>query len=331
MRRFLGAAAGYACVLLVALLTAEFVSSSSPIPLLVPLNLLAYGPYWLLLLGVSARHGPLSFRTHYLFGALIGLGTESFVTKVVWGHPESWQPVLPMLGGFGSYELFFLVLVYHPVFSCAVPFLLCRHYLGLPQPVRLADRPRRLMLAGLPVVAGLLLALGQSPGMVAVAFAVNAVVLTLVVAAFRALGRPPSFRLPRWLLVALVAVAVAVDAVNLPRRFVPGPVTLGVTIVLIALVVLLVVRSVRVDGRESRAVTPHLPGFTWRGYLGYLGYFAVALAVSYAPVLVLGDVWRVVAIALACLGGVVGNAYLVVTIVRLFRYSLQPSERGARA
>ncbi|MBO0827296.1 MAG: hypothetical protein J2P24_05890, partial [Streptosporangiales bacterium] len=67
MRRFFGAAAGYACVVVVALLTAEFVSSSSPIPFVVPLNLLAYGPYWLVLLGVAARVGPLSFRTLYLF------------------------------------------------------------------------------------------------------------------------------------------------------------------------------------------------------------------------------------------------------------------------
>lgn len=331
MRRFLGAAAGYACVLLVALLTAEFVSSSSPIPLTVPLNLLAYGPYWLILLGVSARVGPLSFRTHYLFGALIGIGTESFVTKVVWGHPESWQPVLPMLGGFGSYELFFLVLVYHPVFSCAVPFLLCRHYFGLPHPAWLPTRPRRLILAALPVVAGLFLSLGQSPATVAVAFAVDAAALTTVVAAFRALGRPPSFRMPRWLLAVLAAVAAAVDAVNLPRRYVPGPVTLGVTVVMLAVVVLLVFRSVRVDSREPRVQPPHPAMFTWRGYLAYLGYFAVALAASYAPVLLLGDAWRVVTIGLACLGGVAGNAYLVVTVVRLARYSLQPAERGARA
>lgn len=36
-------------------------------------------------------------------------------------------------------------------------------------------------------------------------------------------------------------------------------------------------------------------------------------------------------IGLACIGGVAGNAYLLVTIVRLFRYPPQPAERGARA
>ncbi|MBO0892218.1 MAG: hypothetical protein J2P14_14980, partial [Acidothermales bacterium] len=224
-----------------------------------------------------------------------------------------------------------LVLVYHPVFSSAVPFLLCRHYFRLPHPAWLPDRPRRLILAALPVVAGLLLSLGQSPVSVALAFAVDAAVLTLVVASFRALGRPPSFRMPLWLLAAFVAVAVVVDAVNLPRRFVPGPVTLGVTVVMLAAVILLLVRSVRVDSREPRVQPPHPAMFTWRGYLGYVGYFAVALAVSYAPVLLLGDVWRAVVIGLACVGGVAGNAYLVVTIARLSRYSLQPTERGARA
>lgn len=317
MRRFFGGLFGYACVLLVALLTAEFVSGSSTIPVIVLPNLMAYVPYWLVFLGVSARAGPLSFRTHYLFGALIGLGTESFITKVVWGHPQSWTPVLGMLGGFGIYELFFLVLVYHPLFSCAVPFLLLRHYLGLPQSAPMSDRWRRMALALLPVAAGLFLSLGRRPTEVAIGFVINTAMLVAVLAVFRGLRRAPSFRLPIWVMGVLIALIMAVAAINLPQRHMPSSLTLMITLVGVGLLILLVVRSVAIDKRVPAEPVPHTPTFSWRGLLSYLGYFAVVLAAFYTPVLVLGDAWRTVTIGLACLVGVAGNVYLASSVIRM--------------
>lgn len=90
MRRLAGPLLGGLLPSYAALLSAEYVSSS-PVALLVGFNVLAYVPYYIVLLAVIGRAGPLSVRSLYLFGAVLGLGTESFITKVAWAHPAGWH------------------------------------------------------------------------------------------------------------------------------------------------------------------------------------------------------------------------------------------------
>lgn len=247
IRRLAGPALGGLLPGYAALLSAEYVSSSSPIPLLVGFNVLAYLPYYVVLLAVITRAGPLSGRSLYLFGAVLGLGTESFITKVAWAHPAGWTPVLGQAAGFGLWELAVLVFTYHPLLSVLVPVMLCGDIFGLPRSWVLAPRTRRRLLAALPVLTGAFAAFaGQPPVMAGAALAVNAVTMTILVAAWRRWGTPPRRVAAPWL-VAAVACGAGFAAAALGVRYTPAPGTLLATIAVLVLLALAFARSVRRD------------------------------------------------------------------------------------
>jgi hypothetical protein len=246
----------------------------------------------------------------FIFGALLGLGTESFLTKVVWGHPEHGHPFGAVIGGFGVWELFWTVFTYHAVMSAAVPFALCSYYFGLPTPAGFQPKPLKRVLIAIPIVTGALAALtGQPPVLVVGAFVLNVGLLTIVIAAFRRWPANPTFRIGRvgWALVLLVLVGYA--GVSLPYRYIPAPLTLTVTAVLLILLVVAFVRSARLDWERPRSA-PTEPAFTWGGYFRYLAYFFVALGVAYALVAAIG-VWGYIAAYIATvLAAIAGTLFL---------------------
>jgi hypothetical protein len=334
MRRRAGPLLGGLLPVYAALLSAEYVSSSSPVPLLVGFNVLAYVPYYVVLLAVIARAGPLSVRSLYLFGAVLGLGTESFITKVAWAHPAGWAPVLGQAGGFGLWELAVLVFTYHPLLSVLVPVMLCGDAFGLPRRWPLAPRTRRLLLAALPVLTGAFAAFaGQPPTVAGAALAVNAVTLTALVAAWRRWGTPPRRIAAPWLAVA-VACGAGFAAAALPVRYLPAPGTLLATIAVLVLLALAFARSVRRDavtrsaasqppagtppsGEPAAGERPAPPvSFTWRGYLTYLAGFAVVSLACYLLLTLSGGPGRVVVALLALAGGIAGTGYLLACMAR---------------
>jgi hypothetical protein len=339
MRRLAGPLLGGLLPVYAALLSAEYVSSSSPVPLLVGFNVLAYVPYYIVLLAVIGRAGPLSVRSLYLFGAVLGLGTESFITKVAWAHPAGWAPVLGQAGGFGPWELAVLVFTYHPLLSVLVPVMLCGDAFGLPRGWPLAPRARRLLLAALPVLTGAFAAFaGQPPAVAGAALAVNAVTLTALVAAWRRWGAPPRRIAAPWL-AAAVACGVFFAAAALPVRYTPAPGTLLATIAVLVLLALAFARSVRRDAvpraaastppastppagepaaREPAAGEPAAPpvSFGWRGYLTYLAGFAVVSWACYLVLTLAGGPGRVVVALLALAGGIAGTGYLLACVAR---------------
>lgn len=311
------AVVGYVLILVVGLLGAEYVSSSSPIPLLVPFNFLGYFPYYLAILAFAAAVGGLSFRSYYLLGAFLGLGMESFVTKVVWGHPDAYQPFSPVIGGFATWELFWLVLTYHPAFSVATPFMLASHYLGMPAARPLSTVPRRAMLAVLPILTGMLAAMAsQPPQLVLAAFAVNAAVLAILLGLYRWIGARPRVKPGPvgWALVLVVGVGFA--AVNFPQRYVPPLPTVAATVLALAVIALLAWRSIRLD-RARPAPQAQPPGFRWRGLALYPAYWVVVEAVLYAGLTAVGDLRYVVILGCTVLAAVAGVVFLLVSAVQL--------------
>jgi hypothetical protein len=316
----------YALVLYVGLLCAEYVSSSTPVPVVqpessfVPINILAYGPFYLVLLLMSARWGPLSFRTYYIFGALLGLTTETAITDVVWGHNETLKPILGVVGGFGIWEVTFLVFTYHPVFSTAVPFLVLGHYFGLAVPALMGSRTKAIVVYGLPVYTAIVWASGSKPVWLgALAAGANAAILTVLIASNRRFGARPRFvygPLSWALVIALIALIWIVGVVG---RYAPAPPTLIATLIGIGLLAWLSVRSARLDSAKPHQ--PADPMFAWRPYFLYLVYFsAVFLALLGVLGLVVGASQPVgdgLFLVFELIPGVLGTIYLIVIALRV--------------
>lgn len=316
--RWAGSLLGYALVLIVALLSAEYVSGSTPIPLLDWHNLAAYWPYDLALLSLGALV-PLSGRSHYLFGVLLGLGTETLLTKVAWGHGDQFQAIGPIVGGFALWELGWLVLTYHALFSITIPFMLCGHYFGLPTARRVPDWPRRAMLVALPLTTGVEAAFGsQPPELVSLAFAVNAALLTLLIAVWRRWGKKPRWKRRKLGWAILLGWAAAFAALLLGDGYRPPLALLLVTLVCIGLAAILVWLSVELDRRTQPPATGVRPSFTWYGYAAFLASWIGVEGISYGGLLLLGQARFFVILALttiAGVGGVIGFGWCVMQVV----------------
>lgn len=324
-RRVVGAALGLALFAYTALLCAEFVSNSAPAPLLIGYKLLAYVPYYVLLLALIGRYGRLSVRSLYLFGAVLGLASESFVTKVAWAHPDGSNPVLPPVAGFGPWELVTLVFAYHPVLSVLVPVLLAGAAFGLPYPVALGTGARRALLAVLPVLTGVFASFGhRDPRVFAAALVVNAITLSALIAAYRRWGAPVR-RVPRWLTIAALVVVVAVTGFALPVRFVPAPATVLVTCAALAVLVTALARSVRRDRDKPAPVVDARPAFSPRWYAAYLVGFAVVALGCFGLLRLAAGAGATVVALLALAAGAVGTGYLVLAVIRALLPHRQPT------
>lgn len=293
-------------------------------PLLVPLTFASYFPFFVIGCYAAARFGPLSFRSYYLLGALLGITTESFVTKVAWGHPADFAAIGPAIGGFSAWELFWIVLTYHPVFSIAIPFLLGCHYLGLPRPAAMRLWSKRLAVFGLPIVGGALSAFGASPTGLLLATAVNLGTFTLLLALNRWWGAPPRFNLNRLGWVFVLGVVVVLAAVALPYRYVPDAATVTITVLMIAALAWLFRRSVRLDAARPGSEREHVATFGWWRYLSYLVYFCAALGATYGAFVMLGDFRYWILLALTCAAAVAGNLFLIASIVKVVVTRIPP-------
>jgi hypothetical protein len=314
-RRPAAAVLGFALFAYTALLCAEFVSGSSPAPLLRGWNLLTYLPYYVVLVALIGRYGPLSVRSMYLFGAVLGLASESFVTKVVWAHPEGWKPVLHPVAGFGPWELATLVFAYHPLLSVVTPVLLAGSVFGTPYRAGLPTRTRRTMLVLLPVLAGAFASFGhQTPVVFAAALIVNAVTFTALIAAYLKWGTAVP-RVPRWLLVVALVVIMGWSAAAFWTRYVPSPATVAVTLLVLAVLIVALLRSVHRDGQQPVPETP--PTFRAGRYLGYLAAFTVIAAGCYALLDLAGGIGAAVLALAALAAGLAGAGYVVVSVVRV--------------
>lgn len=313
-RRRLAAVLGLALFAYVALLCSCYVGNTTPSPLLSVPDLATYLPYAVLLAALVGRYGPLSPRTLYLAGAVLGLAGEAFVTHAVWARAGDSRPVLPAIGGFAPWESVTLVGTYHPVLSALVPVLAGAAVFGTPYAARLPRARLRAVLVALAVLTGVFAGFGhQQPTIFTAALVVNAATFTALVAAHRRWGGPvgPVPR-PVVALAALVAVAWSVVGVV---RYRPDPVTLAGTLGVLAVLLVALARAVRLDRRP--AASPAAPDFRWRPYLAYAGGFAVIATAAYVVLLVTGGLGATTAALVALVAGAAGTGYLALTVLRV--------------
>ncbi|GAA4218576.1 hypothetical protein [Actinocatenispora rupis] len=314
-RRWPGALLGFALFAYVALLCTEYVDSARPAPLLGPAGLLTYLPYAVLLAALIGRYGPLSVRTLYLVGAVVGLAGEAFGTHAVWARAGGPHPVLPPIGGFAPWEFATLVGTYHPVLSAVVPVLLGAAVFGTPYAGTLPRVQLRALLVALPVLTGVFAGFGhQEPTVFAAALVVNAGTLTLLVAAYCRWGGPVG-RVPAPVVAGAAVVAVAWSVVG-AVRYRLDPVTLAGTVAVLLVLLAAVARSVRLDRRRP-AHTGDAPAFRWPAYLGYLGGFAVVATAAYAALMITGGLGATTAALVALVAGAAGTGYLALTVLRV--------------
>lgn len=298
-------------------LGAEFISSGTPIPPSNPFNFVAYPPYYVILTLIAIRWAPISLRTYYIFGAFMGLAVETSITNVAWGHGEGYNYFFPVVAGFGLWELFFIVLTYHPIFSTAIPFLLCSHYLGLPRPLAMSRRLRRLIIYGLPIYTGAGWGLATKPvSIAALAMVVNMATVAVLIALYRRFGAQPAPRFRRWSLVVVLVIPAVIWLVDL-TRYVPQPGTLIATLLGLGLLGWMATRSARLDA-ATHPLPRFEPAFRWRSFLLYLAYFVAAFAILYLAVTAVGDARYLLTFPLSVLPAAIATPYLLYTAVRLF-------------
>jgi hypothetical protein len=306
----------YVVLIYFGVLGAEYVSSGTPIPPSNPFNFMAYPPYYVMLALIATRWAPLSFRTYYIFGAFMGLAVETSITKVAWGHGDGYNYFFPVVGGFGLWELFYMVLTYHAIFSTAIPFLLCSHYMGLPRAVPMSAWIKRIVVYGLPIYTGAVWAMAsKATSIAALATAVNMATVAVLIALYRRFGaQPAGFRRRGW--VVLILITAVIWLVNLPR-YVPEPSTLIATLLGLGLLGWMARRSARLDA-ANRPLPRFEPAFRWPNFLKYLVYFGVAFAIPYLALMAIGESRYLLTFPLTVLPAVIGTLYLVYNALRLF-------------
>jgi hypothetical protein len=107
-----------------AVISTEGLSWSTPIAY--PLGIFAiiiYAIHYLLILDYLLEKRALSLRSLAIGGLLVGITTESFLTKVIWNAPWN-DGQMPRVLGIGVYELGFVVNVWHTWMTMFVPFAL---------------------------------------------------------------------------------------------------------------------------------------------------------------------------------------------------------------
>lgn len=265
----------YLLVSMVAVISAESLSGSTPF--IFPLGIFAlitYGLHYVLILDFLVGRQAITLRTLAIGGVVIGITTESLMTKVIWNPPWPGEDPLRILG-LGVYEVGFIVGVWHAWMSMALPIALTMTLFG--QSAILSPQQVRRILRLLPVTLFYIAALnGFNPLMAIPIVGLNGIGILLTAAWFlRQNKRRPleSIRLTRierrilWGLLILLYVLV------LPYRSeaIPTLIPLLLGILLIAASLLLLERV----SRTAQTPPPQPMQYTHKALIHYLLYFMV--------------------------------------------------------
>jgi hypothetical protein len=261
---------------------AEALAWSTPIIYPVGLFVLVvYGLHYLLIVDYLAGKQALTLRALAVGGFVVGITTESLLTKVIWNPPWNEEEAV-RIAGLGVYEVGFIVLVWHAWISMAVPFALALTVFGHAE-ILTPQQVRRILLA-LPLTMWMCAAI-NGPGLVGLALigtVLNAAGILLSAwfyqwrAARHPHGGPVDFRLKRkerrivWgLILALYGIGLTWRPEAYPTV---GPFVLGMLLLVGGIALLIAV------GHADQGKTPPAcaPVFTTRKFLRYAAYFTLA-------------------------------------------------------
>ena len=108
---------------------AEVISTNYPLALLNPFIYLAYGLLYIFFIDALMRWKERNFYIMFLFGSLVGLITETYVTKVTF---YGLKPDESRIFGISPGAILFIILFYHAFFSFLMPLYLAKRILSVP-------------------------------------------------------------------------------------------------------------------------------------------------------------------------------------------------------
>lgn len=112
---------------------AEVVSTNLPHALIIPFVYPAYGLLYVFFIDMLMRYSCYDFKVWYIFGALVGIITETYVAKVTFYGAE--------INGFQIFgvspnAILFIILFYHAFFSFMIPAYFAKVSLKMPLPIK---------------------------------------------------------------------------------------------------------------------------------------------------------------------------------------------------
>lgn len=191
----------YLLVAGIGVVSAESLSWSTPV--IFPLGFfpfLIYGLHYVLIMDYLVRRRALTVRSLAVGGLVLGLATESLMTKVIWNPPWEKEEAILRFLGLGVYEVWWICAIWHVWMSTAVPLALTMHYFGRAE--MLSDRAARRILRGLPLTVWFITGLGGGdPALLVVGVVLNTGGIMLLVWFYLRRMRSvslPDLALTRW-------------------------------------------------------------------------------------------------------------------------------------
>lgn len=108
---------------------AEVISTNLPYAAVNPFAYLAYGLLYVIFIDILMRYDIKDFKVWYMFGALVGLITETYLAKVTFYGADM---NTTQIGGFAPAAIAFILLFYHAFFSFLAPCYVGKHVLKMP-------------------------------------------------------------------------------------------------------------------------------------------------------------------------------------------------------
>lgn len=315
----------YLLLSMIAVVFAESLSWSTPIIVANIMTLVFYGLHYILYIDFLAQKNALTLRALAVGGLVLGITTESILTKVIWNPPRVAGDETIKLLGLGVFEVGFIVGIWHVWVSSALPIGLTMSYFGPSNILTKAQMRRLLKWLPLAVFFSASVA-GYDPLTLLVAIAVNIFSILLTIAWFRRqhakhpLSQISQLILTRWerriiwlAILGLYAVGwVAFRPEAYPET---RPFLLGMILVVGSLWMLWRMRLVD----TNQALPREDFQFTYRGFVKYTLYFALVSLVLGTIAFFSVPISTVIAIISAFLTVPIGNKYLLRLAWRLVR------------
>ncbi len=289
---------------------AEGLSWNTPLVWISPLVPLIYGLHYALIVDFLLRRCALTIPALAVGGLVLGLGTESLMTKVIWNPPWDGADDMPSILGLRVFAVFWVCATWHVWMSTAIPLALAFRSFGHAD--LLSDRAARRILLLLPLTMGVMVAINQTfPWWIIPAMVANGAGILVLAWLYQRWGAPSELTMTRAARVMVGIVLVALYALLLNERPEAWP-SVGPFILGMALLVGSLALFWRVAERDAGAMPgPGPVRYDGRALARYLVYFSVVGALSMALAALLSVVSLVIAVLIITITSLVSTAYLL--------------------
>ncbi|MCK4882661.1 MAG: hypothetical protein KAS92_06530 [Candidatus Omnitrophica bacterium] len=307
---------------------AEVVSTKIPFGLVTYPLYLSYGLLYVIFIDALMRWKVRDFKVWYLFGALVGIITETYVAKVIFygTQPNVWR-----IFGVAPGPIAFIILFYHAFFSFLAPAYFARRVLYMPLPIAPNKWIDRLFLLVpfimFPVVSSKLILEGWDIMALVSLVSISAIILSLWILLLRFVGDIKDVILSRWERIGVIAFAVIAyiyflfNATNKSHGHAPTdfPVVPMIVIsIIIAALLALIFKSISKNEEQKEPLTYDGRTINLRLFCGWLFWYialTTVLSLKAPPLLVV----KISLIVLGVTGAIIGLWMFTRSVIGLFR------------